>query len=391
MNFSSRRVRRRRELRRKARRRVAHKHYGYWQKIGGGSLTAAIAIHLAILLAGAFWVFRTLGFPETQVDFQPSGRGGFLTTRSESVSVKASRRVAPAMPNITPKRVFAAGSASTFSIPPMDDSFGESSALSQFSNSNGFAKTGATGFKPSGGPGFGAGNGMGSGFGGGAGKAIFFFNQEVRAQNIAYVIDFSRTMKGKREKLMRDELSKSISQLAPSQKFQLIFFSGPVWCAGDQVEMHDDKRHAIVKSGKHTYRWGPNGKPGGWEVEGRRPRPAWLDVHRDIITTAIRQITETPLVYGTYWQPPLEIALTMDPPPHVVFFMTDGLTGANTSKVVQEITAKAKARKTVINTVAMMEPQAGASLRELAHATGGQFSMIEKDGTVVLEPTEAKP
>lgn len=360
-----------------------------WKHIGGGSLSAAILIHLIALAAGAFWVFRTLHPPQPQVDFLPSGRGGSISARSESVNVKASKRTAPPMPTVNPKRVFASGAASTFQIPPMEEAFGESSALSQYSNSSGFGKGGASSFRGSGATG--AGGGMANGFGGGgAGKAILFFNQQVRAQNIAYVIDFSRTMKGKREKLMRDELSKSIAQLSPVQKFQLIFFSGPVWCAGDQVEMAEDKRHATVTSGRHSYRWQPNGRPGGWEVDGRRPKPEWLTAHGDAITTATRHIRETPLVYGTYWQPPLEIALSMDPAPHVVFFMTDGLTGANTRNVVQTISHQARSKKIVINTVAMMEPQARESMRELAHSTGGQFSMIEPDGSVVLEPESAQ-
>ena len=104
-------------------------------------------------------------------------------------------------------------------------------------------------------------------------------------------------MRGKREKLMRGELAKSVSGRSPLMQFQLIFFSGPVWIAGDQVKMADDRRSASVTSGSTTYEWEASREtPGGWEPKGRKPRPVWIDARRDALEKASHHIVATPLV-----------------------------------------------------------------------------------------------
>ena len=75
------------------------------------------------------------------------------------------------------------------------------------------------------------------------------------------------------------------------------------------------------------------------------------------------------------------MALAMDPPPNVIFFMTDGQTG-NATATVEDISKMARATKTKINTIAMMQPQAEKNMRELAESTGGEFSIVNQDGTV---------
>lgn len=59
-----------------------------------------------------------------------------------------------------------------------------------------------------------------------AGGATTFFQQEVKAERIAFVIDYSGSMRGVKDKLMREELSKSLSSLPPGTKYQLIFSRG---------------------------------------------------------------------------------------------------------------------------------------------------------------------
>lgn len=67
-------------------------------------------------------------------------------------------------------------------------------------------------------------NGKGSGTGGGGAS---FFEQKVTAERIAYVIDYSLSMSGARENLMRNELKKSVSGLPDGMNYQMIFFAGP--------------------------------------------------------------------------------------------------------------------------------------------------------------------
>ena len=66
--------------------------------------------------------------------------------------------------------------------------------------------------------------------------------------------------------------------------------------------------------------------------------------------------------------------------------MTDGVTGGDVMAAVRELAAKAEARGTVINTVAMMEPRAEAAMKDLARRTDGQFTIVRQNGEVELVP-----
>jgi hypothetical protein len=349
-------------------------------------LSIAAGMHLGLLVIGAFFIFRTIRPPQKKIDFLPSGRGG---GGSEGVPVKKAPKKAMANPTSGLKRVFAEGATTSLALPPPGDAFDNLSRLGSLGGGGGLGN--GMGGKGGFGHGTGAGNGFGAGLTGGLGGsagAVTFFRQEIRAQRIAYVIDYSASMRGKREKLMRGELAKSVGQLSPLMQFQLIFFSGPVWLAGDKVNMAENHRSATVTSGATTYEWEPSQEtPGGWEPKGKKPRPTWIDARRDALDKAGQQIAETPLVYGTYWIAPLEMALAMDPAPDLIFFMTDGVSASGKDpEVIKAIGHRAKSRKTVINTVAMMEPQAEESMKALAHSTGGQFSIIRPDGTVEVIP-----
>jgi hypothetical protein len=56
--------------------------------------------------------------------------------------------------------------------------------------------------------------------------------------------------------------------------------------------------------------------------------------------------------------------------------------------LAKSIGAKAKAKRTIVNTVAMMEPKAERAMAELAKRTGGQFTVIEKNGKVRQMPLD---
>lgn len=223
---------------------------------------------------------------------------------------------------------------------------------------------------------FGEGWSDGADFGGGA----TFFGQKVSARNIAFVIDYSRSMNGERDKLMRAELKKSLGSLTNGTRFSLIFFAGPVWQGGDKVAgATKGNRNAMViaqDGGKYPWKGGnPSKKP----VQ----KMKWTETTAASVREAKKIVDNTPLLYGTIWDWPLEMALDMEPKPDVIYFMTDGTAGANTIKVAKSVGSKAKSLNIKINCVAMMQPSAHDGLDELAKRTGGQF-------TVVLSRTKRK-
>ena len=209
-----------------------------------------------------------------------------------------------------------------------------------------------------------------------------FFGQQVKAQRIAYVIDYSGSMvQGDRDKLMREELTRSVSELPPGVVYQLIFFAGPGWVAGDQVQVRGKK--ATVTSGKDKYEWETSHSYGQWDVAGKKVQtPVWRSVTTQNIEESLKHIKNTQLVLGTVWMPPMEMALRMDPPPQVIYFMTDGIVGGrDVVQLAKDIAKLARSKGTRVNTIALMEPKAREAMITLANETGGEALMVREDGS----------
>lgn len=240
-------------------------------------------------------------------------------------------------------------------------------------------------------PDFGTGDDFGEGWGNGSGDGMggggtTFFRQQVSAQRIAYVIDYSLSMGGERDKLMRAELAKSVEGIGLGMQFQLIFFAGPTWVAGDEVMMAKGRKSATVKSEGQSFKWKSGGNAHNWKASGKKQKPSWISGVISSRNVALRKVKSTRLVWGTNWENPLEMALSMDPPPQLIFFMTDGVVGGDMVKLARKIGHRAKTKGIIINTVAMMQPRAEKAMKELAKQTGGQFSIVSKGGKVKVVP-----
>jgi len=266
----------------------------------------------------------------------------------------------PAAPSSSMARVIASNTASPVAIPVPEIDVPEVSV--EFGD----------------GEGFGGGWGNGDGFGSGGGGS--FFGQKVSAERIVYVIDYSSSMKsGKREPLMREEMKNSLNSLMPGTQYQIIFFSGPAWVAGNTVEHSGDKRSATVTDGAKKYNWAGKGA-GGWKPQGKKQVPEWLTCTEPQLKKSQKIVKESKLSFGTSWEGPLDMALSMDPLPQAILFMTDGVSGKESSEIAKNVAAKAKSKDITINTVALMEPKAQEAMGTLARRTGGQFTIVHEDG-----------
>jgi hypothetical protein len=101
----------------------------FWRKLGGGSLTIAAALHLAILLVGLIWVIRIIDQPAPPIGFLPHGKSGGGGERGVKSNI-TTRRPAAITPTNKPKRVIAEGATSPLIIPDPGDSFGEIATIS---------------------------------------------------------------------------------------------------------------------------------------------------------------------------------------------------------------------------------------------------------------------
>ncbi len=278
----------------------------------------------------------------------------------------------PAAPSAAMSRMIAANTSSAMAVPAVDVE------ISDLSEAFG---TGADFGDGWGGGGDGWGNGTGDG-------GTTFFSQKIQAVRVAYVIDYSGSLRGTREKLMREELAKSVSGLSSSAQFQMIFFAGPAWIAGSTVDMEPDNRSATITESGRDYRWRVGGSPARWEQTGSKQRPRWIDATPEALEKAKHTIHTTPLSHGTDWEIPLEMAIGMTPPPQVIFFMTDGAVSGDMVKLAEKLGRRAKSRDIRVNTVAMMQPDAEEAMKELARRSGGQFSIVKTGGVVEVVPVE---
>lgn len=133
--------------------------------------------------------------------------------------------------------------------------------------------------------------------------------------------------------------------------------------------------------GGHTFKWDGAGGLFDWKPVGKRQKPEWMDVTGKQLEESLEIIRESKLSGGTDWTNPLEMAFEMDPPPQIVFFMTDGsMSGRDMMDLTRDLSSKAKKKDIVVNSIAMMEPKAEESMLELAKRTGGVFTIVEKGG-----------
>lgn len=202
-----------------------------------------------------------------------------------------------------------------------------------------------------------------------------FFGQDVSAERILYVIDYSKSMNGKREELMRKELADSVKKLSSSMKYQLVFFAGQSWVAGDEITMMGGARStsSVIKSkanGKeYTYRKGNPDKV---------QKPIWLTADENNLNESTKYIEETQLYYGTQWSNPLDMAFEMKPLPDTIIFMTDGMGG--TQKEAENYAKQAKKKGVIVHTISLLEPKAAQAMSALGENTGGTFSLINDKG-----------
>lgn len=257
-----------------------------------------------------------------------------------------------------------------------------------------------TSFDPVGlGEGFGTSMSLGMGKDGGS---VSFFGAKTVSKKVIFVVDFSASMTGTRDELMRKELTRSVQGLPNGVQYQVICFSGPAWFVGQEVGNSPSKVDQffgnVVKDGAKKLIWyegwdqserhSGNGSSALYHYSGGEanlPRGNYITATRTTLQKTVEQIEKTPLVFGTDWRWPLMMAMNMKP--DTIYFMTDGAfgtgDGVSPKQMVENLLAyNRKNSNARINTVCMMVLQAREELEQLASATRGEFTLVEADGTV---------
>ena len=175
------------------------------------------------------------------------------------------------------------------------------------------------------GDGDGTGKGFGDGFGDGASLdldiKIDFFGISGGGKHIVFVIDFSDSLVlSGNEMIMRREATRVIEELPLEVNFGLIFFAGPTWPGMDDVRDSADNWVSSRASGENGAA-NDSFRPKKWS---RLPKARYYSADSFARKRALKAIRETPTLFGTIFDVPMYMALTMDPIPDTIFFMTDG-------------------------------------------------------------------
>ncbi len=185
-----------------------------------------------------------------------------------------------------------------------------------------------------------AGDFSGEGLGGGAGGASFF-GVSSKGTRFAYIVDSSGSMSDEnRWPMAMRELLRSAEALPDNAYFHVLFFA----------------------NGAH--------RP-GWQDR-------WIRARRSEILRLRRWIDEQAPRGGTYPLDAFVMAFSLDVPPDVIFFMTDGIIPATTPDEVRALNtaARTRGRQVTINTIAFGEESGHDLLERIAEDSGGAFRFV---------------
>ena len=143
---------------------------------------------------------------------------------------------------------------------------------------------------------------------------INFFGAKGGGKRIVFIVDFSQSMNGDKERVMRREVVRVLRELPAETNVGLIFFAGPAWPAKKGLPAGDLAKWARGDS-MDSFR------PKDWED---LPEVEYQKASRGRIASMVDLVETTPLVIGTVYDCPIYMALRMDPMPETIFFMTDG-------------------------------------------------------------------
>lgn len=324
--------------------------------------SVVIGILLLALLAMVFYFIGVSMFGRKTEAMVVYAEEAMVEDEVEKVKINNAVQKNPSPPSSSSAQVITVNAQSNFAVPTPDIVVDSLSV--DFGDSDGF------------GDGWGGG---GNGFGSGGAGTFNFMGSKMSGDKVCFVIDYSASMNGKRISLLKNELAKTISEFPEGADYQLIFFAGPAWVAGSTISNPRSLSTSTITYEGKSYNWRGH-KYTNWAPVGKRQEVEWMKMNEGNREKSLSAIQNTGLVLGTTWLTPLEMALDMKPKPELVVFLTDGLSGKDSTDIARRMGDRAKQRGIKVNTIALMEPRARADMSELAKRSGGEFSLIGPDG-----------
>lgn len=233
---------------------------------------------------------------------------------------------------------------------------------------------------------FGGGFGVG-GSSGGMGSGVSFFGMKSTGKRVCFVLDFSGSLSKDQLNLTVEETTRALKGLQAGMQYQVIRFAGgglfawPGWKVDDKTVKFDNL--VTDPQGKKYRFYAPKRNLANFEFDGpdaNLPKEKWLEVGSANLKKTIDVLEEKQTFLGTDWLMALKVAHGMDPPPDLIYFMSDG-TGGNAPAPILSYN-RAHGRP-VINTIAMQTTQGAKEFAAVAEGTKGKFTIVLKNGDTI--------
>jgi hypothetical protein len=231
---------------------------------------------------------------------------------------------------------------------------------------------------------FGDGFGNGSG-GGGMGSGAMFFGSKSTGKRFMFCLDHSASMSQQQIDLRNAETEKALKALPSTVEYQVVLFAGGNYFAekGWSIANGGGREQTVTGPDKKTYKFFSKAGAGDYELDGpdsKLPTTKWLRATKANVHNTVEFMQSNKKFFGTDWDLALKTAQNMDPPPDVIFFMSDG-TGGNTPAPI--LAHNRKNGKAKINTFAMQTKSGAKEFNEIAEKTGGEFTIVLRDGETI--------
>ena len=231
------------------------------------------------------------------------------------------------------------------------------------------------------------GGGFGVGTGAGMGSGATFFGMKSAGKRILFVLDFSGSLSKEQVNLTVEETTRALKGLKAGMQYQVIRFAGggvfawPGWKVDDKTVKFDNM--VTDPNGKKYRFYSPKKGYADFEFDGPDsglPKEKWLEVGSSNLKKTIDVLEERQTFLGTDWLMALKVGHGMEPPPDVIYFMSDG-TGGNAPGPI--LSYNRSHGRPVINTFAMQTTKGAKEFAEVAAGTKGKFTIVLKGGDTI--------
>jgi hypothetical protein len=219
----------------------------YWERVGGGSFTVSLIVHIAFVLIAIFWIIYNQGgtLEKPEPDFLSGGGGG---TDGNTQIQKQKQRM---MMNRAPAVKLSSSAQSNITIPNTSSTL---TATNISVTSGMMSGTPGTGGGFGGGRGRGRGTGIGDGVGPGTGPGFVanFLGMVSSGNNIIFCIDTSGSMRTNLDKngidAIRREFKNVVNSLPKNANFNVICFgtTGDIFKPKSVLATQDHKNEAVA-------------------------------------------------------------------------------------------------------------------------------------------------